>query len=252
MASPRVLIAGESWMTAATHFKGWDFFTSTTFHTGVEHLRRALERQEIDVVYMPAHEASTAFPLTADALGDYKAVVLSDLGSNTLLLHPDTWLHGRPMPNRLRALAEYVQGGGGLAMAGGYYSYGGIYGAAHYHGTPVEAVLPVDILPYDDRVEVPEGFTAEVVAPDHPILTGLAEPWPALLGYNHLRAKSDATVLAQYEDRPILAVRTVGRGRTVAWASDVGPHWCPESFLRWSGFERLWGQIVRWLAATPV
>ena len=44
-------------------------------------------------------------------------------------------------------------------MVGGYYSFQGINGGARYHGTPVEEVLPVEILPYDDRVEVPEGFT---------------------------------------------------------------------------------------------
>ena len=175
MASLKVLIAGESWMTAATHLKGWDFFSSVTFHTGVEHLQRALARHQVDVVYLPAHEAATAFPMTRDGLSPYHAVILSDLGANTLLLHPETWLSGRTMPNRLRLLAEYVHGGGGLAMAGGYYSFGGIYGAAHYHGTPIEAVLPVDIFPYDDRVEVPEGFSVEVVAPVGP-LKGCRDP----------------------------------------------------------------------------
>lgn len=248
MAGIKVLIAGESWVTAATHLKGWDFFSSTTFHTGVEHLRRALEGQGIVAEHMPSHVASTEFPLTAAALRTYGVVILSDIGANTLFLHPETWLHGRPMPNRLRALAMYVQGGGGLAMAGGYYSFGGIYGAAHYHRTPVEAVLPVESAPHDDRVEVPEGFSPEVVAPAHPVVADIAGPWPALLGFNELRAKGDAEVLASYEGLPILAVRRVGCGRTLAWASDVGPHWCPEPFVTWPGYARLWGQAVRWLA----
>ena len=46
-------------------------------------------------------------------------------------------------------------------MIGGYYSFQGINGGARYHRTPVEEVLPVECLPYDDRVEVPEGFAAE-------------------------------------------------------------------------------------------
>ncbi len=250
MAKITALIAGESWVTAASHHKGWDFFSSTTFHTGVEHLQQALESQGIGVVYMPSHTAASEFPLTAHALRAFDVVILSDIGANTLLLHPETWLHGKPMPNRLRAIAEFVHGGGGLAMAGGYYSFGGIYGAAHYHGTPLEAVLPVDILPYDDRVEAPEGFSPEVVLPSHPVVAGLDGPWPILLGFNDLRAKSDALVLAAHEGRPILAVRQVHRGRTLAWASDVGPHWCPEAFLSWSGFQQLWGQALRWLAGT--
>ncbi|MGQ0572350.1 MAG: glutamine amidotransferase [Armatimonadota bacterium] len=249
MAKLKVLIAGESWMTTATHYKGWDFFSSTTFHTGVEHLQRALELNGAEVTHMPAHAAAEAFPSTVDRLRAYDIVVLSDLGANTLLLHPETWLHGRAMPNRLAALRDYVQQGGGLAMAGGYYSFSGIYGAAHYHDTPVEAVLPVEIFPYDDRVEVPEGFMPDVVAPEHPILRGVPQAWPALLGYNHLRAKPEATILAVYQQRPILAVRQVARGRTLAWASEVGPHWCPQPCREWDGYGRLWGQAMRWLAS---
>ena len=41
--------------------------------------------------------------------------------------------------------------GHGLMMAGGYLSFGGFEGKAHYHGTAVERALPVDIKPYDDR-----------------------------------------------------------------------------------------------------
>ena len=60
------------------------------------------------------------------------------------------------------SLKAYVERGGGLLMVGGYYSFQGINGGARYHGTPVEEVLPVEILPYDDRVEVPEGFAPVV------------------------------------------------------------------------------------------
>ena len=43
-------------------------------------------------------------------------------------------------------------------------------------------------------------------------------------------------------------VQTVGQGRTLAWASDIGPHWCPEPFATWEGYARLWSQAVAWLA----
>ncbi|MEN6431106.1 MAG: glutamine amidotransferase, partial [Coriobacteriales bacterium] len=36
--------------------------------------------------------------------------------------------------------------------------------------------------------------------------------------------------------------------RTAAWASDIGPHWCPEEFTAWPGYARLFSQLVRWLA----
>lgn len=248
MTTIKTLIVGESWMTAATHFKGWDFFSSTTFHTGVKYLRRALEHQGIDVTYMPSHEAAATFPVQLNELHVYHVVILSDIGANTLLLHPETWLHGKTMPNRLKLLATYVRQGGGLAMAGGYFSFQGIHGAARYHGTAVEDVLPVEILEYDDRVEVPEGFQPCITESTHPIFRNVPPTWPPLLGYNVVRAKADAMVLATYEGHPILAVREVQAGRTLAWTSDVGPHWCPESFVEWPGFNLLWGQAVRWLA----
>jgi len=244
----QVLIVGESWISNATHFKGWDQFTSATYETGVHYLRDALERSGCRVTHMPSHLAATEFPLERAGLDAYDVVILSDIGANTLLLHPDTWLRGRTMPNRLRLLREWVVEGGGLAMAGGYYSFQGINGSAHYHGTAVEDVLPVTIHPWDDRVEVPEGLVAEVIPTDHPILEGVPAPWPALLGYNELTARSEATVLATHGQRPLLAVREFGCGRSLAWASDVGPHWCPEPFATWSGFARLWANVARWLA----
>ena len=130
-----------------------------SFHLGAGPLVAALADSPFELTYMKAHEAAADFPLTRDALDAYAAVILSDLGANTLLLHPDVWFKGQPVPNRLRLLRDWVAGGGALMMIGGYYSFQGINGGARYHRTPVEEVLPVDCLPYDDRVEVPEGFS---------------------------------------------------------------------------------------------
>jgi uncharacterized membrane protein len=46
-------------------------------------------------------------------LQQYDVIALSDLGANTLLLHPDTWVGGKSTPNRLKLLAEWVRNGGG-------------------------------------------------------------------------------------------------------------------------------------------
>jgi len=142
--------------------------------------------------HLPSHLAGVQFPNTEEGLAAYDVIILSDIGANTLLLHPDTWIHGRPTPNRLRLLREWVARGGGLIMCGGYYSFAGIYGAARYHRTPIEEVLPVDISPYDDRVEAPEGVVPLPVGTEHPILAGVRGPWPALLGYNEVALKPDA------------------------------------------------------------
>ena len=251
MMKKKVLLAGESWVSAATHYKGFDQFASVTFHLGAEPLVKALDGSAFDLTYMPAHEAAAGFPLTLPELQAYDAVILSDLGANTLLLHPDVWLHGRTVPNRLKLLRAYVEAGGGLAMIGGYFSFQGINGAARWHKTAVEATLPVRCLAVDDRVEVPEGFAAELVAPEHPILAGLGTPWPALLGYNEVTLAPGAELLARTPDEqgghPLLAVTTHGQGRTLAWTSDIGPHWLPQPFVEWEGYGRLWRQALAWL-----
>ena len=160
-----MLLAGESWVSAATHYKGFDQFGSVTFHLGAEPLVAALADSPFELHLHAGARGGERFPLTLDGLQHYGAVILSDIGSNTLLLHPDVWLSGSPVPNRLKLLREYVRGGGGLMMIGGYYSFQGINGGARYHRTPVEEALPVDCLPYDDRIEVPEGFRAELFGP---------------------------------------------------------------------------------------
>jgi len=244
----KVLIAGESWVSESTHYKGFDSFTSVTFHTGVDPLRDALVAEGIDVVYMPAHEVPEKFPMTVEELDSFDVVVLSDIGANSILIHPDTWLQGKRTPNRLKALAEWVHAGGGLMMAGGYLSFQGFEGKAMYRGTAVDAVLPSIIEPWDDRVETPEGTEPVVTDATHPILSGVDGAWPALLGYNRFGVKDDARVLASVDGDALLAVREVGKGRTLAWASDIGPHWCPDEFIAWPGYQRLFSQAIEWLA----
>jgi uncharacterized membrane protein len=242
-----VLVAGESWVSESTHFKGFDSFTSVTFHTGIEPLREALSAAGVEVTHLPAHEVPAHFPSSVDELSAYEAVILSDIGANSILLHPDTWLDGKRRPNRLAVLADWVRHGGGLAMAGGYLSFQGFEGKAFFRGTPVDDVLPSVISPYDDRVEAPEGVDPKVIDADHAVLAGVDGGWPFLLGYNRFTVKDDARVLAEVGTDPLLAVREVGRGRTLAWASDIGPHWCPDEFVAWPGYATLFTNAVRWL-----
>ena len=95
MSKKKILLAGESWVSTATHIKGFDQFPTVTYHTGADELLKALKATDFDVTFMPAHEAQRGFPQTMEALSAYDAVVLSDIGANTLLLHPDTWIHSR-------------------------------------------------------------------------------------------------------------------------------------------------------------
>ncbi len=252
MARAKILLAGESWMSATTHIKGYDLFPAASYATGCGPFLAALANEPFDIQHMPSHIAASDFPATLDALRAYDAVMLSDIGANTLLLHPDVALHSRPFPNRLKLLRDYVAGGGGLAMIGGYYRFQGWQGGARYRGTAVESVLPVTIHPYDDRIEVPEGFSATVSAPSHPLLHGVPADWPVMLGLNEVIAKPDATVLAHAPDEdgahPLLVVGRHGAGRTLAWTTDMGPHWLPQAAIDWAGFVPLWRNLLGWLA----
>jgi uncharacterized membrane protein len=252
MSATKVLLAGESWVSTATHVKGFDCFSASEYQTGIGGLLRALEGSEVELTHLPAHLVPSEFPQTRKELDLYDVVVLSDIGADSLLLHPDTFVRGRRTPNRLQAIADWVEMGGGFMMVGGYYSFQGIYAAARYRGTPIERILPVGIQPFDDRVEVPEGFEPVVVGPaEHPVIAGLGPEWPYLLGFNAVSPKPGATVLLSTgigEAPPLLVAGEHGAGRTLAWTSDIGPHWLPESFSEWPGYGQLWRQAFAWLA----
>ncbi len=253
MAKKNVLLVGESWVSAASHTKGWDSFSSVTFHLGAEPLVAALKDSAFTLTYMKAHEAATEFPLTLEGLSGYDAIILSDIGANTLLLHPDVWLSGKTVPNRLKLIRDWTRAGGGLMMIGGYFSFQGIDGRARWRRTAVEEALPVDCLPYDDRIEAPEGIVADILMLDHPIVAGLSGPWPALLGVNEVVAKNRpdveivARLPAEQGGHPLLVTGACGKGRTLAWTSDIGPHWLPEPFVAWPGYTKLWRQAMGWL-----
>ncbi len=251
MAAKKVLLLGESWMSAATHYKGFDQFGSVTYHTGADDFVAALKGSRFEVTWFAAHEAVTKLPFTAEGLDAYDAIILSDIGASSLLLHPDVWLHGKTVPNRLKLIREWTRRGGGLVMMGGYLTFQGIDGRGRWFRTPVEEALPVTMLPYDDRLEIPEGFRAEIVGPaGHPILAGLDGEWPLLLGANEVKPREGAEVLARLPDseggHPLLVAGAFGQGRSVAWTSDVGPHWLPNSFVAWPGYARLWSNLLSW------
>jgi uncharacterized membrane protein len=244
----KVLLVGESWVSSSTHLKGFDFFVSTHYATGGDFLIGALSSGGIQVVHQPSHEAARAFPLELDKLEEYDVIILSDIGANTLLLPPEVFLEGKRVPNRLELIKEYVRNGGGLIMAGGYLSFQGIYGSARYHRTPIEDVLPVILLAVDDRVEKPEGVNPRVKKAEHTILQGVDGDWPYLLGFNEVIPKEEGEVLVAVGENPLLVTGSFGKGRSVAWTSDVGPHWCPKEFVEWTGYTQLWRQIVKWVA----
>ena len=79
-----------------------------------------------------------------------------------------------------------------------------------------------------------------------PILRGLDQGFPQLLGYNGTTAKSAAqTVLVTARDDPLLAQWQYGLGRSVAWTSDSTGRWA-KNWIAWPGFSRFFSQVVGW------
>ena len=97
--------------------------------------------------------------------------------------------------------------------------------------------------------EASAGVTPKLILPDHPIAQGVPGDWPQVLGYNRLTAKPGAEVIAKLNDDPMIVAGSYGQGRVVAYATDCAPHWSPEAFCCWPGYQTLWGNIVAWLTA---
>jgi uncharacterized membrane protein len=90
------------------------------------------------------------------------------------------------------------------------------------------------------------------VKKDHPILTGIPEKWGGwFVSYNRLKAKQQATVIAQieeYENDPFLVAWNYGKGRAVASAADCAHHGATPSFLEWEYTSTYFGNLVKWCA----
>lgn len=245
----RVLLAGESWISKSVHIKGFDDFSTTTFHTGADAFIAAAAAEGVEIEQLYAHDVPAKFPRTAEELSAYDVVILSDIGYNSFVLPPETWLAGKMSPNPLQVLVEWTRAGGGLMMAGGYFSFQGFQAIANFANSPLAQVLPVTMRTSDDRNETPEGSRCELIAPEHEIGKAWRPNPPALLGYNVVTAKPEAEVVATVGQDVLIATMPVEHGRSLVWTSDIGPHWCPEEFLAWDGFAPVVGAMLRWLGA---
>ena len=174
MKKYKMLFAGESWLTHNMEVKGWDDFSVGGYGTEIDRIHAAMD-EFAEITHLPSHLVGEKFPSTMEELKTYDVVILSDVGANTLLLHPLVFTQSVRFPNRLQLLADYVEQGGALGMMGGYMTFQGLGGKGCYHGSPIEKALPVDFLPYDDRQEHPEGIDLKVDPQRHPALKGLPE-----------------------------------------------------------------------------
>ena len=171
----------------------------------------------------------------------------------------------RFLPN----LREYVRGGGAFAMVGGGQSFA----QGHYAGTPVADVLAVN--PAEGLGETAEPFRPRLTVEGrrHPV-TSLAPgeaaneaAWsalPPLPGLNFtlpLPASDGArvlleapTLLAGGRPAPVVAVREVGAGRSLAVMTDGSWYWGFVAAGDGQGgraHQRFWNGALRWLVRDP-
>lgn len=123
-------------------------------------------------------------------------------------------------------------------------------GGGRYHQVPDPQSLPkiftreTELIARQAAVE--EWFPVEQTAPAD-FLRGIAiSTAPLLHGYvaTQMKAPPAQQILASDRGEPILARWRVGLGWSLAWTSDVKNLWAVD-WLRWSGFSKFWGQLVR-------
>jgi uncharacterized membrane protein len=171
----------------------------------------------------------------------------------------------RYLPN----VRDYVRGGGAFAMIGGE----GSFGDGRYGETALVEVLPVT--PLDGTAEA-EGEVQPRLTPEgrrHPVTAlvpgegandALWTSLPPVTAVNLTRALppgAGASVLleapaVQVEGRPapLVAVREVGKGRTLAVATDASWRWgflAAESGEGNRAYLRFWNAALRWLVKDP-
>src|SRR5438132_10538891 len=109
------------------------------------------------------------------------AVIISDVEAKNFHLYPGFFDRSRreqkviTFPDRLDSLKKWIAEGGGLMMLGGWLSFSGAKEMGGWRRSRLADALPVACLAGEDLVESSAGFTAEVVAPGHPLALGL--PW---------------------------------------------------------------------------
>ncbi|MBZ0236358.1 MAG: glutamine amidotransferase, partial [Deltaproteobacteria bacterium] len=173
----------------------------------------------------------------------------------------------------LENIRSYVEGGGGLAMLGGAMSFS----SGGYHGTPVAAALPVELLdPWSTSVLVDtQGFTPALTdaGKNHPVTAlryavgdNLAawKALPTLEGANLVAGpKPDATVLAVHprlktsrgKPMPVIVAGDYGKGKSLAITTDSLWRYGFVAAARpgddGRAYTKLWENAIRWLIQDP-
>jgi uncharacterized membrane protein len=122
-------------------------------------------------------------------------------------------------------------------------------GGGRFYGAANPASIPDIFLKETQQVagrQIVEETFHPIMTSSSPILRGLDQGFPQLLGYNGTTAKPAAqTVLVTARDDPLLAQWQYGLGRSVAWTSDSTGRWA-RNWIGWDGFSKFFSQLVGW------
>lgn len=217
-------------------------------------LRSGFSPDELSLIEFPYRR------LFDDDLSTFDLVILQNFDYEPFFERDSTRLLGN--------IAQYVRDGGALAMVGGDRSFD----LGKYGGTPLEEVLPVKLGVQGESVDE-AAFTPMLTEAGarHPVTRLLADVaenaalWqrlPPMHGTNlTLGAAPGAGVLLRHPSRkeggaglPVLAVRQVGSGRSMALTVDSSWRWSFSEAALGGGNEaylRFWKSAMRWLVGDP-
>lgn len=160
---------------------------------------------------------------------------------------------------------EYVEGGGALVMVGGDRSFS----LGEYAGTPLASVLPVKLSDPPTAAD-PQPFQPKLTETGarHPVTRLSSDPaenrdwWARLVpldGTNlpvglmpgaEVLLTHPGRVLADGSPLPVLSVREVGQGRSMALTVDASWRWSLSEAAEGRGnqaYLRFWKNAIRWL-----
>ncbi|MFN0127655.1 MAG: glutamine amidotransferase [Verrucomicrobiales bacterium] len=225
-------------------------------------------------------DPTKSYPPTREELNRYDVIICSDIPSVAFTSEQIAW-----------TVDLVAERGAGFVMIGGHTSFG----AGNWDRTPWEKLVPLDMDNFS-RGFMSRSFPVfwSDAGKRHPLLAQLPlqpgetidqilEAHPLFYGTNYIRrAKPAATVLMRMEDEsgvPLIAVQPFGKGRTMAFTSDVTYAWGAAHNTMWgppdgeadggqratdnqqfesspsfnnSYYRRFWQRAVRWLGENSV
>lgn len=181
-------------------------------------------------------------------LEEYDIFIFSDVDAKLFQLAPsffDRQKFGKEIltfPDRIRLTVEAAQAGKGFMFLGGWYSFTGELGKGGWGRTRLRDMLPVECLQIEDLIESTEGYQPVYTETGKAAFGELdLSTCPPILGYNQTIEIPEGDVLMRFEETgdPALAIRSLGKGKVLAYTSDPAPHWAC-NFVFWEDYGRFW------------